>query len=202
MEKTVVLGFDARRPIVDQHLNWPEERRAKFLIRPETPSPISVDSAVWPVFAANPDESYPLNLWSSVSEIFTAFPRAARRLSESPAIIELAVVATDQQSLGYWQGIFLGRVKPEKDSALDITPECLGYDVADRYLVSGLSNCMLSQEELSVIRKDWSGAINIWGLFEEAEAARSFRTICDRLIPEHAPFEAYRMRRLGLMANA
>ncbi len=199
MEKLIVLGFGIRKPVDQQGSLWQAERRSSFLIRPEIPSPVSVDSDVWPVLAVNPDETFPLFLWGSVSEILAAFPEAARTGRHSPVIIEIAVLATGEQSSRYWEGIIFGRVNPEKENALKIAPECLGYDVADRYLVSGVSNCMLFQEELAAVRKDWTDAINIWGLFEEAEAARAFRPVCDRLIPEHAPFEAYRLRKIDLV---
>jgi hypothetical protein len=198
MEKLIILGFDVRRPIAHQNSNWSGERRSKFLIRPDIRSPISVDPDVWPLLKANPDESYPLHLWGSVSDILAAFPEAARWGEDSPAILELATVATDEQSLGYWEGIFFGRVKPENDSAIQIASECLGCDVADRFLVSGLSNCMLSQEELTLIRKDWSKLINTWGLFDNSETAKGFRAVCNRLVPEHAPFETYRVRRVEI----
>jgi hypothetical protein len=148
--------------------------------------------------AVNPDESYPLFLWGSISETLAAFPELARPGSHSLVILEIAVVATEEQSSKYWEGIVFGRVNPEKDSTLKITQESLGYDVADRYLESGVSSFMLFPEELAAIRKDWLEAVNVWGLFEHAEAAKAFRAVCNRLIPEHAPFEAYRMRKIDV----
>jgi hypothetical protein len=200
MEKLVILGFDVRTPFADQNSSWSKERRSKFLIRPEIPSPISVDSDVWPAFAANPDETYPMQLWGSVSEILARFPETEGPESGAPTIIEIAVITTDEKSLRHWEGMLFKRVRPEKDSALKISPDCLGFDVADRYFVSGLSNCMLSGEELAVSRKDWSKAINTWGLVNDSEAATAFRAVCNRLVPEHAPFEVYRVRKIAVVA--
>lgn len=200
METLIVLGFDVRRPIAQQI--WTDERRSKFLIRPEVPLPVSVDRDVWPALALNPDDSYPLFLWGSVSEILAAFPEVRRSESDSPLIVEIAAVAAGQESSTYWERIIFGRLNLEEDAVLTITAECLGYDVADRYLVSGLSNCMLFPEELAVVRKDWSEAINISGLFGEVEVAKAFRAVCDRLIPEHAPFEVYRIRRIELVERS
>ena len=201
MESLIVLGFDVRRPIALQKVIWTDERRSKFLIRPEVQSPISVDRDVWPALALNVDETYPLFLWDSVGEIPTAFPEVARQDSDSPIVIEITAVGTNRESSVYWERIIFGRVKREEDRALKITTECLGYDVADRYLVSGLSNCMLSAEEMAVIRKDWSTAINMWGLFGDPGAAEAFREVCNRLVPEHAPFEVYRMRKVEIAPN-
>lgn len=192
-------------PIAHQDSRWPGERRAGFLIRPEIESPISVNPGVWPVLARNPDENYPLHLWGSVSEILAAFPDAGHCRSDSPAIVEIAAQATDGRSSAYWEGIPFGRVGPEDDSAayaVDIPLESLGYDIANRYLVSGLSNCMLSPDELAVIRRDWSRAINPWGLFDDSGLATAYAAACDRLIPEHAPFETYRIRRIRIRTDS
>lgn len=198
MESLIVLGFDVRGPIALQNGIWTGERRSKFLIRPEVRSPISVDRDVWPALALNADETYPLYLWGNVREVLMAFPEVARPDSDSPIVIELTAVGTDREASVYWERIIFGRVNREEDRALKITMECLGYDVADRYLVSGLSNSMLSEEELAVIRKDWATAINTLGLFGDSKAAEAFREVCNRLVPEHAPFEVYRMRKVEI----
>jgi hypothetical protein len=198
MSEIIVLGFDARKSLAHQSSIWTDERRSKFLIRPEVESPVSVDRTAWPALGLNPDESYPLYLWGSVSEVLEAFPELAQSRSNSPLIVEVAVAATADQL--YWEGIIFGRLSPRFDGGLDIAAECLGYDVADRYCVSGLSNCMLSAEELAGLRKDWAGAINAWGLIGDIDAAKVFRGVCDRLIPEHSPFEAYRVRRISVGA--
>ena len=141
-----------------------------------------------------------MQLWGSVSEILARFPETEGPESGAPTIIEIAVITTDEKSLRHWEGMLFKRVRPEKDSALKISPDCLGFDVADRYFVSGLSNCMLSGEELAVSRKDWSKAINTWGLVNDSEAATAFRAVCNRLVPEHAPFEVYRVRKIAVVA--
>jgi hypothetical protein len=196
-----MLGFDARTPIAQQSSLWDDTRRRDYLIRPEIVSPISVDRGVWPAVSVNPDEGYPLFLWGSISEIAGAFPKVATTATDAPLIVEIAVVATDEESLKYWEGIIFGRVDPQKDRKFTLASECLGYDVADRSPISGLSDCQLSADELAAIRKDWSRAINAWGLFDDAEDAKAFRTVCNRLVPEHAPFEAYRMRRIAITAT-
>jgi hypothetical protein len=201
MESLIVLGFDVRKPVAHQKFIWPGERRHKFLLRPEIPTPVSVDRNVWPTLSLNTDESYPLFLWGSISEILAALPEVAQQNSDSPVIVEIAVVATLPESSTYWERIIFGRVNREADGVPGITAECIGYDVADRYLLSGLSNCMLSEDELALIRNDWSKAINIWGLFGDSETGKAFRAVCNRLVPEHAPFETYRMRMVKIAAR-
>jgi hypothetical protein len=202
MENVIVLGFDARTPLANQSSLWDDKRRSQYLIRLEIPSPISVDRGVWPAVSVNPDEEYPLFLWGSLSEIVGTFPKVATLESDAPAIVEIAVVATDQESSSYWEGIIFGRIDPQKDRRFTLASEFLGYDVADRSLISGVSNCQLSAEELAAVRKDWSRAINAWGLFGDPEDAEAFRAVCDRLVPEHSPFEVYRMRRIAITATS
>jgi hypothetical protein len=108
MDSLIVLGFDVRKPIAHQKILWTDERRSKFLIRPEVQFPLAVDRDVWPALALNPDESYPLYLWGSVGEVLAAFPGAARAESDVPLIFEIAVVATHQESATYWAESFLG----------------------------------------------------------------------------------------------
>jgi hypothetical protein len=197
MENTVVVGFDVRVPLSRQCWFWNYERRASYLIRPEILLPISVDRGVWPSFESSPNEQYPLALWGSIADIVNAVPSALTSRSDAPVIIEIAVVATNEESSSYWEGIVYGPTGSQGDRKRALASESLGYDVADRFFISGLCNCQLSPTELAAVRKEWSQAINPLGLFGEAEVAKSFRSICDRFVPEHAPFEVCRIRRIG-----
>jgi hypothetical protein len=109
MERPIVLGFDLRRPIADQAPGWPQERRSSFLIRPDAPSPLSVDRSVWPTFEAGRDVNSPLHLWASLREIPGVLAERAERPEHSRAIIEIAVVPRDEESSKYWKAIFSGR---------------------------------------------------------------------------------------------
>jgi hypothetical protein len=113
-------------------------------------------------------------------------------------LIEVAVIPADEGSLEYWKRMMEGRLEPDLDSDLELVVGFLGYDVADLYALSGLSNCMLSADELAVIKAEFSQHINRLGLFEEMDPATRFRLTCDGLVPEHAPFEIYRIRRVQL----
>jgi hypothetical protein len=67
----------------------------------------------------------------------------------------------------------------------------LGFDVADGYGVSGLSNCGYADEELETYRSRWSGFLNAFHLFEGAAQALEFASDADHRISSHAPFSAY-----------
>ena len=194
LERIVVLGFDARSSL-NGPSGWTNERRSQFLIRTDILQPASVDRAVWPALSTRSNPEHPLDLWISFSRLLAIFPQLARDAGVSPVAIEISVIA-DEQAFDYWENTFFGQARPQDDNRLKLTAEELGYDIADRYLVSGLSNCMLSPHELADIRRTWSEQINLFGLFSSTANAAAFRQVCDRLIPEHAPFFVYRIRKI------
>ncbi len=197
---TIVLGFDIRHPLDDLSFSrWDQERRAQYLIRPEVRWPVSVDPVVWPAPSAEQVNQHPLSLWSSVAEVLAACPAAASHGSSAesniPVVIEIGALR-DSQSVRYWERIMEGFVQPEADDAGQYATDSFGYDVADRYLLSGLSNCGLSAEEIGIVRKQFAAQINPFGLFSDPVVAADFRVSCDQLVPEHAPFCIYRIRRI------
>jgi hypothetical protein len=200
LEDVVTLGFDVRERIGERSAGaWSEERRSRFLIRPEVRYPLSVDRSVWPQASGRRNEEAPLYVWGSVAEILVAFPGVLSKRPTSPIVIEIAVLATGH-SAQRWRDLFQGVLRPERDSALEVGFQEYGYDVADRSLLSGLSNCMLSSEELESLRTTWKGSVNSLGLFSEVGEAAKYSGVCDSLIPEHAPFSAYRIRRVAVRA--
>jgi len=193
---SLTLGFDIRQPLGNCDVSqWTRERREQFLIRPEILCPLSVDSSVWPRAWETSNEG-PMHLWGSVSQILTTFPAEISSEPSSPIVIEIAVIAAEHM-YRHWKNILEGTLHPELDRALGITLQDYGYDVADQFLLSGLSNCMLKPEELEKLRKPWKTSINSYGLFAGSEDAVRYSSICDSLIPEHAPFCAYRIRAVG-----
>jgi hypothetical protein len=199
-EALIVLGFDARRPLEDDR-DWTQDRRSQFLIRPEVRRPISVDEMVWPIVAEKPGDENPVNIWNSLSRLLKALSGLTSATAPAPVIIEIGVVI-DEESSRYWRNVSNGYLRPEEDAGIELEAQELGYDVADRYLVSALSNCMPSEEELAGLRRDWSGSINPMGLFSKTDDAEGFRCICNSSIAEHAPFCVYRIRRLGIVADS
>jgi hypothetical protein len=190
---TIVLGFDLRKPISGATSDPPREDRARFLIRPEVSGPASVDPDVWPQVAAQRAQGYPFPLWGSVSEILRSCPGLGLPGPGEPSIVEIAVVVDEPSRLN-WEGALLGWLRPGDDSALALASTRLGYDVADRFLLSGLNNCMLSPKELDYARQRWAPQINSVGLFEDEGEALAFSTACDSIVPEHAPFYPYRIQ--------
>jgi len=158
-QEIFVLGFDLRVPLNESTgCRWSESRRARFLIRPEVQIPVSVDRAVWPAAVESPRDENPLNLWNSISGMLNSVPEGAGS-TEAPVPIQIGALV-DERSSQYWHPIFDGYLRRGEDRDVRFVTEELGYDVADQYLLSGISNCMLSTEELTNIRKKWAERIN------------------------------------------
>ena len=191
--RVLVIGFDIRAA-PNAPNGWDDDRRSRFLIREDVERPLSVDRSVWPAIDPGRNEDNPLFLWRSVHRILAEHPGLAAPTS-GPAVIEIGALE-DEQSGGYWQRVFHGYLRTEEDAVLVIKFSALGYDVADRYLLSGLSNCALPRDDLALLRQKWVGRISPSGLLQREEHAKEFKEVCDRLIPEHAPFCAYRIRKV------
>jgi hypothetical protein len=67
----------------------------------------------------------------------------------------------------------------------------LGYDVADQWLVSGLSNCGYIEDEREEWRLKWSRRINNLHLLLDVDDAHEFAQATNQRVAEHAPFYVY-----------
>ena len=187
LDTQIILGFDVREPVLHRR-DWTTDRRSQFLIRPDIESPLSVDRDVWPSLALNENEQYPLHLWGGVKQVLQKVNELAECETNPPIVIRIAVVP-DQQSAQYWKDTFCGFLLREQNNGMEVTIQQLGYDVADRYFVSGLSNCMFSPEELGNLRRDWSNRINGFGLFSTLltrQPSEVFATSLFRNMPRFA----------------
>ncbi len=68
--------------------------------------------------------------------------------------------------------------------------------MADRSLLSGLSNCGYTEEELPRFAASFARYLNDYHLFESLETAMDFKELTDRRAKEHAPFYIYGLWRI------
>jgi hypothetical protein len=194
-KEVMKLGYDIREPAGwTGATSWTPARRSAFLLRPDVLQPLSVDRGVWPQATKMLNEASPLMLWGSVSEALDAF---ASTCSGAPFVIEIAIVDISEVPQD-WINAFQGTLHPEKDQRTGLDFVEYGYDVADQYLLSGLSNCMLSAVELENVRSHWAQRLNHYGLFRKRTDAAEFTKVCNVHVPEHAPFFSYRLRRVAI----
>ncbi len=192
-----ILGFDLRQPFVESS-DWPVSRRSRFLLRQDVARPLSVDPIVWPRVDGRRDDENPLGLFSNLRNAAKARLAVFPSRAGTPVLIEIAVSVFGLQNAEYWANIFSLHSIPENDGESAHVFETLGYDVGDHSLISGLSNCLLSPQERSDLRRDWLSALNQFGLFNRAGDAQQFARVCDELISEHAPFSVFRIRRIDI----
>lgn len=84
-----------------------------------------------------------------------------------------------------WHSILEETTEPSK---IEKTWTLMGYDIANGFLLSGLSNCGYGQGDIAVIRKEWLKHINDRGLFNNVDVALRFRDQTNKRVNEHAPF--------------
>jgi hypothetical protein len=209
-----LLGFDVRRRHEDCVRNdWDTERRNCYLLRPEVPSPSSVDPVVWPsVFdyvlpgsasgvskesllrvelVESQTREMALRLWPSRTEMSLTFASGRGALTGIPIAVQLlrhSPASPDE----FWDAV-LDPALPE--SALPVDWLRLGYDIADRDFISALSNCGYRPPEREQLRQRWASHLNDYGLFEEIDEATLFKQLSDRRVMEHSPFNVYSLYR-------
>lgn len=183
-----ILGFQLRIP-PDKLQNWDQKRRSEFLLREDIARPLSVDDSVWPLLDdlaerkaifVNPE------LPSNGLNVHELKPDARAVNGCLVAIIASEAVASQLRSQH--------RIEPASGGnagSLDkIGMHLLGFDVADAWLCSALSNCGFKDSK-QAIAKRFNRFLNDDGLFQSRGDAEAFQAIVDKQIPDHAPFHIY-----------
>lgn len=208
---TLLLGFDCRRGFADEvQQAWDQARRERYLLRADVRIPFSVDTVVLPsvfdfdsVGAAGTIQLQPmdfhqqaLRLWrdlAAMQAILTG--KAALKSATQIAII----LHCDNLEIDTWWRDFL---------AESVTPAGLGndwisigFDVADRYLTSALSNCGYEPQEKVQPEIAFVRDINEFGLISELGRAVTFRDFSDSRVHGHAPFHVFEVLTNGRSAG-
>src|SRR5271156_4378968 len=175
MEATI--GFDLRSIVSDP--SWTADRRTSYLLRRDVPSVRSVDTRVWERPPGLPRPPVPEGLWPNLSDLF-----AAAAALDRAGLAAVRITAF-----------------PEEDGPTPESPDptgpaverydLLGYDVADYWQLSGLTNCGYSPEEAASLAPVWAPLLNEWHLFDNPDDAEAYADVTEKRVPEHAPFYAY-----------
>jgi hypothetical protein len=195
-----LLGFSARErwlsPPGDgaREGGWTEENKRAWLLHSDVERPLSVDHLVWPtVFDVDqtllePDYHGPLqDLWSDLGAMISCIDKQWKGSWKSSAIIAITLclpeageLAAEISELGMDTTI---------PATIDSEWHVLGFDVADRWLLSGLSNCTHTTEaDFQALRQRFAFSINRYHLFDLEQHARDFRCVSDLRVKDHAPF--------------
>lgn len=87
-----------------------------------------------------------------------------------------------------------GAVEESSETAAVAEWYLLGYDVADAWQVSGLTNCGYSPEEKAALAQTWKPRLTANGLLRTLAWAKEFVAVANGRVTEHAPFFVYEVR--------
>lgn len=191
MRNEELLGYSAREMWLDP---WPESRRAASLFRLDVRKALSVDVLVWPSgFDADPSLDTPP--WMGhIQDLWDSHERLERELDRQwhgrwkPSWIIAGTLLTDTCSPSQ-QAEWATRIGPVEPPLDRDRAQLLGFDVADFWLLSGVSDTVFQpSEDAGALRRRWAGELNEFHLFRTSAAAREFIPVANERSPEHAPF--------------
>ncbi len=191
----LLLGFDAREMWLDVAEYWPEERKRTFLLRQDIVKPLSTDIVVWrSVFDVEqtlnrPQWTGPIQeLWEDLATLQAYLDTAwsERTLPYWIIAVTLQEDVCESEDLLEWYA----RVSSIIPSLRDPAWAFLGYDVSDKWLLSGLSNCGYgtNETEIQILRETYASDLNEHHLFDALKPAVDFMHFSDERVRAHAPF--------------
>jgi hypothetical protein len=195
MYEEMLIGFDAREMWLetDQINTAHEDWREKFLLRREIEKVLSADTLVWPsVFDL--DKKLELPDWRGlIQDLWDDLQRMEHYLAKGwgaqwrPCSIIAVTKLVDSE----WKQEMRAAGYPVKPPELDKSWSLLGYDVSDEFLLSGLSDCGYTPEDVRTLGKRWSPHLNDHHLLADWKQAVEFQKMTDERVVEHAPFYVY-----------
>ncbi len=191
----LLLGFDAREMWLGSKEDRPESDHSCFFLRQDVIKQLSVDNVTWAsVFRADktlprPQWIGPIgSLWDDLQTLQTHLHQVWSSEAKPYWIIAVTLCSEvcDSEELENWR-LRAAKIRPAID---DTSWELLGYDIADEWLLSGLTNCGFDKmtEDVEAIRKKYNPLLNAYHLFDSIEPATEFQMFSDERAPEHAPF--------------
>jgi hypothetical protein len=194
----LLVGFDAREYRSADESLWPIQRREQYLYRLDVKKVLSVDVLVWPtIFAAigipiPPHQTAMQDLWNDRGTLRKAISQISND-SPLPAFRTVAITLVADGAEGFHPtlGQAAQLMRPQEETA---RWQFVGFDVADSWMLSALSNCgfLPGYDDVSSMRRDWTPHLNEFHLFVELGTASAFRRMSDRrLAGDHAPTFVY-----------
>lgn len=214
-ESSRLIGFDIRRtPAAYQQNHWGPRERELFLIRPNTPCPLSVDNLVWPTrFRMEHMPPGPLSapddillrpstktryfdlfgLWDDLNEMISEYkPTIAGDCGLAVGLVFPEHSAFEKSVIqdSWWQAINGCSVRP---STRREKWELLGYDVANSGYTSALSNCGRQPRDRNEAESKWGACLNDFGLFKAVPDAIRFCEASNKTLTSDGPFYVFEL---------
>ncbi len=209
-----LLGFSAREmwltpgavwvgDVLDR-VGWNENRKKRHLLREDVKRPLSTDYLVWPTvfdlyesrqLSGPTHEGSIQDLWSNLDELERCLRSRRTPASQHCWIIGVTVIAdvndTDKARMSSIAK------SPTEPPMVSETWKFLGYDVSDRWLLSGVSNCLHNgMPEFRELKAQWKTCLNSFHLFTDLCDATGFKTVIDQVVQRHAPFSVFGLWRI------
>jgi hypothetical protein len=191
----LLLGFDAREMWLSPQDYWPDSRKKMYLLRYDVVRPLSTATSVWrAVFDADTSLQRPQwigpiqSLWASLATLQEYMDTAwsERTLPYWIIAVILQEDVCESEDLQEWYARASNIIPSLRDPAWAF----LGYDVSDKWLLSGLSNCGYgtNESEIQILRETYASSLNEQHLFDSIKPAVDFMHVSDERVQEHAPF--------------
>jgi hypothetical protein len=169
-----MIGYDCRVSPRSPVEIYEDNRISQFLIRTDVSRVISVDTYIWPTLFEPPVLTYDL---AEVKQL----PRDTEIAETWEIGVSLEISLP--QDLTPWQDMCNNTVPKRPQESW----QSLGFDVADQFLLSSLTNCAFPDTE----RAAWAVHLNANHLFSDLYTARKYREFSDMNVSEHAPFYVF-----------
>ncbi len=156
-------------------------------MRPEVLCPLSVDRGVWPTACETEfnelSQNHILSLPGRLADVLEAVQIVG---SQRCNVIGITLHGDESDNKRITRSF--GTIQATTPQRAHSEWEFAGYDVADRYLTSGISNCGYNPAEWAVLRTRWSALLNGHNLFKEFQPCRECLDEIEALVKEHSPF--------------
>jgi len=189
----ILVGFDIREMWLPMS-GWPQQRQNEYLIKRNIEKPLSVDKTVWQsVFDIHPIPTLPdfhgrvHSLWEDIVQMqqyFTYISKVSQPSWTIAVTLRLDLLTIDEKNA--W-----GTLDFVSFNLTNYSTKFIGYDVADRFLLSGLMNCGYNESDRATLEQNWGEHLNIYHLFTDYDLANEFKQLTNHEVEEHAPFFVY-----------
>jgi hypothetical protein len=192
MYREKIIGFDAREMWRSPDELWLPERRIAFLLDKSVSKPLSVDPGVWePVWDAQdtpqlPEWVGPRGGWDKLSRL-EQFLASGHYLAPYWVIAVTQLFDTsDTEMMEEYASYGITPSSVDKDWAF------IGYDVADYFQTSFLTNAGFEDDEPVVSNADrWIERLNEHHLLRSRSDALEYVEVAYQRDASHGPFFAY-----------
>lgn len=171
----IVVDFDAREMEEDFQSQWSQSAQDTFLIRADILKPLSVDKAIWKsVVQTEESMSYQQTRFADLVQLNKHLLEMAARYWV--IAISQYLAASDLARFAF------------TPTMRDPSWALLGYDVAEKELLSGLMNMGYRGEERTYAGQQYGPSLNRYHLFDDQSIAFQFASWSNNRDPGHGPF--------------